>query len=504
MQATASSTFSCAVPPHLYEADSDAADQQDAQEQGSPAGDLNIDASGTFSSSLRDLLPDSALHPSIAIQLQAKPQAQAAEQSVPALGFRERGQVLITHFLDAAASLEGQERQQALDETLLGIRKLLADEVEHPSAIADERANLIRMAEGNKGLVGLRFGAPASNEAPYSMVEVAAGSVLNADALTFGSIMYPAGSYEFAFRYNKDAMGGLMAMLATSDHDRVIKALNDMANQQVATPGGQEMSALQFASRRDTAGSALMLVGSGPALAAGRVASAAVGTGLTLMRSEIIAMRRASQAAQQMRADINAARINNNFYSEGAIADPGKPMSPTGPWKSAAEPNPERANALVKSSLPPDADIINTTSVNGKNAAAKKDQLQPPYLPDSDIVLFSSSRSGQYVRLYGNGSKQTGTWIVRAEDIAGLTKEQVASKFSLPQPPTMITDVTLPPRTWLNASVANGVSPRAAEGIFTGDNVGGGGVQFQIDQQSMSRLRPGEFESWFSNERPIK
>jgi filamentous hemagglutinin len=132
------------------------------------------------------------------------------------------------------------------------------------------------------------------------------------------------------------------------------------------------------------------------------------------------------------------------------------------------------------------------------------DGYAPPYLPNSDIVQFSSPQVGQYVRLYGNGSKQAGTWIVRAQDIAGLTQEQIASKFSLPQVQLMKADVTLPPGTWLNASVANGISPKAAEGIFTGDNVGGGGVQFQIDQQSMLRLHKGEFDSWFSNERPIK
>jgi len=74
---------------------------------------------------------------------------------------------------------------------------------------------------------------------------------------------------------------------------------------------------------------------------------------------------------------------------------------------------------------------------------------------------------------------------MRAQDIAGLTRQQIASKYSLPQLPPMISDVNLPSRTWLNASVANGVSPKAAEGIFTGDNVGGGGVQFQVTHESV-------------------
>jgi hypothetical protein len=87
------------------------------------------------------------------------------------------------------------------------------------------------------------------------------------------------------------------------------------------------------------------------------------------------------------------------------------------------------------------------------------------------------------------------------EDVAELTPEQIVSKFSLPQVPTKIADVTLPPGTALEVSVASDISPNGAKGIVTGDNGGGGGVQFQI-QNIPKNLE--EFASWFSNERSVQ
>ena len=77
MQVSASSTLGGAAPLP-FAADPDAAGQQDAQEQDSAAGN------GNGSSSLKDLLPDSALSPNIALQLQAKPQAQTPQQTAQA------------------------------------------------------------------------------------------------------------------------------------------------------------------------------------------------------------------------------------------------------------------------------------------------------------------------------------------------------------------------------------------------------------------------------------
>lgn len=89
---------------------------------------------------------------------------------------------------------------------------------------------------------------------------------------------------------------------------------------------------------------------------------------------------------------------------------------------------------------------------------------------------------------------------MRAEDIQGLTPQQIASKFSLPEVPTMVADVNIPASVKLNVSAANNISPYgASKGVFTGDNVGGGGVQFEI-QIPRDKL-PSD---WFANARPLK
>ena len=77
-------------------------------------------------------------------------------------------------------------------------------------------------------------------------------------------------------------------------------------------------------------------------------------------------------------------------------------------------------------------------------------------------------------------------------------REQIASKFSLPQVPTMVADVKIPPKTTIQASAANGISPNKT-GLMTGGNAGGGGVQFQI-QLPTKNLDP----DWFKNVRPLK
>ena len=88
--------------------------------------------------------------------------------------------------------------------------------------------------------------------------------------------------------------------------------------------------------------------------------------------------------------------------------------------------------------------------------------------------------------------------MMRSEDIAGLTPEQIASKYALPQVPTHVVDVRVPPGITLRASVANDVQIK--QGL--GGNGGGGGVQFEV---LGSRAIPeAEFNSWFSNPRSIK
>ena len=191
------------------------------------------------------------------------------------------------------------------------------------------------------------------------------------------------------------------------------------------------------------------------------------------------------------------------FYRDGSIADPSRPMSVAGSWRSAAELTPAQADQLVQSSLPAGAEVSGARSADTLNKQAVADGDAPPHLPGSQVLVVTTTQPTQMVRVYvetTGRSKQVGSWIMPASEIAGLTPQQIASKFGLPQVPTMVSDVSLPVGTKLQASVANGISPKAGEGILTGDNGGGGGVQFQIRNAPGD---PAQFRQWFSNARPL-
>ncbi|WP_322629316.1 hypothetical protein [Halothiobacillus sp.] len=82
---------------------------------------------------------------------------------------------------------------------------------------------------------------------------------------------------------------------------------------------------------------------------------------------------------------------------------------------------------------------------------------------------------------------------MKAGDIASLTPSQIASKYTLPQTPDMITDVTIPSGAKMQVSVANN--------ILKGADSGGGGVQYQIKSIPNN---PIQFSKWFSNAGPLE
>ncbi|MDM7943954.1 MAG: DUF637 domain-containing protein, partial [Hydrogenophaga sp.] len=191
------------------------------------------------------------------------------------------------------------------------------------------------------------------------------------------------------------------------------------------------------------------------------------------------------------------ARIKNNHYADGGIADPLRPVSVLGSWTPAAELTARHADELIAMSLPWGSRVTGLRPADAANAAAKASGFGSPFVPGSSIVEIEIEQGAKFVRVFGGDSPQGGTWIMRADDVVGLTPQQIASKYALPQVPTKITDVRLPSGVKIEASVAGAISPNASQGVFTGDNGGGGGVQFQIRYT-------GKLPSdWFVNERPL-
>ncbi len=118
----------------------------------------------------------------------------------------------------------------------------------------------------------------------------------------------------------------------------------------------------------------------------------------------------------------------------------------------------------------------------------EKGYTKEPYRPGTEILEFELAESKTFVRTYDEvNSFKKGGWLMKKEDIAGLTPEQIRDKFALPQTPQYITDVKLPAGTRLRIGEANGIAG-------WGD---GGGAQ--VDMMG----RRGIGEQWL-NPRSIK
>ncbi len=108
-------------------------------------------------------------------------------------------------------------------------------------------------------------------------------------------------------------------------------------------------------------------------------------------------------------------------------------------------------------------------------------EYEPPYKPGTEtkiIELTQNTKPGEFVRVYDNvNSGQAGGWVMKAEDIAGLSPQQIQNKFALPTIPTHVTDVIFDSGTQLRTGTANR--------LFGFD---GGGTQFDLMGQ-----RAGEF-----------
>ncbi|MCX7920512.1 MAG: fibronectin type III domain-containing protein [Clostridia bacterium] len=85
-----------------------------------------------------------------------------------------------------------------------------------------------------------------------------------------------------------------------------------------------------------------------------------------------------------------------------------------------------------------------------------KGYTNPPYTPGTNVLEFELEEITTFVRVYDNvNSFQKGGWIMKKEDIVGLTAEQIKDKYALPTLPKYITDVEIPAETKLRIGEAN-------------------------------------------------
>lgn len=115
---------------------------------------------------------------------------------------------------------------------------------------------------------------------------------------------------------------------------------------------------------------------------------------------------------------------------------------------------------------------------------ASRGYTDMPYKEGQKATIIELTKDCKFVRTYDNkNSFKAGSWLMKYDDVKGLSPEEIADKFALPQVPTMICDCTLPKGTKIRTGECN---------PLYGWN--GGGQQFDLMGQ-----RVGDFD----NEREI-
>ena len=128
--------------------------------------------------------------------------------------------------------------------------------------------------------------------------------------------------------------------------------------------------------------------------------------------------------------------------------------------------------------------VNDTTSDEANMFWASKGYTDDPYKDGQNADIIQLKEKTRFVRTYdGKNSGKAGSWVMRYEDVEGLSPEQIADKFALPQVPKYICDVEIPSGTYLRTGECN---------PLYGWN--GGGQQYDL-----MGVRTGEFV----NEREI-
>ena len=131
--------------------------------------------------------------------------------------------------------------------------------------------------------------------------------------------------------------------------------------------------------------------------------------------------------------------------------------------------------------------ILNTSSAEDVNKIFKDTMgYEPPYKPGTSVMEIQLTENATYVRVYDKvNSRMQGGWVMKAEDIAGLTPQEIQNKFALPNTPKYICDVNLEAGTRLRTGEVNP--------LFGFD---GGGQQYDL-------IINGKNVGTFTNERII-
>ena len=109
---------------------------------------------------------------------------------------------------------------------------------------------------------------------------------------------------------------------------------------------------------------------------------------------------------------------------------------------------------------------------------ATQGYVEPPYTAGTSVQIIELTEEVKFVRVYdGENSGLYGGWLMKPEDIQGLTPVEIQQKFALPHLPKYVGEVTLPKGSTLRMGEVNP--------LF---GFKGGGLQFDLMGQYIGKF----------------
>jgi hypothetical protein len=127
---------------------------------------------------------------------------------------------------------------------------------------------------------------------------------------------------------------------------------------------------------------------------------------------------------------------------------------------------------------------VGTRSVDDVNAPFIKKGWNPPY-SGKLVREFTAGQDTVFVRVHGSGNKAR-SWMMRPDEVKGLTPAHIKDKFALPELPSHVSEVHVPSGTRIRVGK---VAPQEGWGV-------GGAWQYEL----LERLP----EELFRNTRPLQ
>ena len=187
----------------------------------------------------------------------------------------------------------------------------------------------------------------------------------------------------------------------------------------------------------------------------------------------------------ELAENIGKKAINSMEQADGSVAGAVKRAEKI--FEGSSDVFDDAVESTLKSGSTTTYKILNTSSAEDVNKIFKDTMgYEPPYKPGTSVTEIQLTENATYVRVYDKvNSRMQGGWVMKAEDIAGLTPQEIQNKFALPNTPKYICDVNLEAGTRLRTGEVNP--------LFGFD---GGGQQYDL-------IINGKNVGTFTNERII-